>query len=184
MPPTLNLCSLILKPIFIPPSRCPFAGASLHRCSSELGTRASKETKITYRLVLILVAVFLCCTVFSLLVFLLVDVRIVAHFVPLRLYHGRRPESRWGRNTVQVHVLCGLAASWIFLTVGMIPTNHNICNYYHQDVCGLFTSANILVWFLIAVLFGAANMVLHPTPPMVAAWRLSHVADAEGAIKI
>ncbi|KAJ7699041.1 hypothetical protein B0H17DRAFT_1049975 [Mycena rosella] len=122
-------------------------------------------------------------------------------FLALLLYMGRRRQAgrrKLGRTVAQVRVLCALASSWtIFMTI-MMALNPRACGWYSNDVvCGLFTTIHVFTWFLIITLFWAAyatyrravtihgtNMVPLPTTPMVSAWRLSNIADGEGAIKI
>ncbi|KAF7356241.1 hypothetical protein MVEN_00955600 [Mycena venus] len=180
------------------------------RCSAQLGSKDYNQSTITWRLVLMLVAIFLCASVFSLLVAQMADqgqasvsgvfatiwTDVTVTVLAILLYMGRRP-GRWlGRTPVQVHVLCALGFSWILLIVGMIPENHYQC-IWSGTSCGLFTTAHVLTWFLAIALFGAAyatyrravkihgaTMVPDPSPPMVAAWRLANVGDNEGAIKI
>ncbi|KAJ7844980.1 hypothetical protein B0H13DRAFT_2095918, partial [Mycena leptocephala] len=103
-------------------------------------------------LINVTVAVFLCCMVLSLLVAQMVSSRPSMASHKISLY-----------------------------SLGVtVWTNVTITSRWgrNTNVCGLFTSANILVWLLIVVLFRAAyatyrcaikihgaTMVLHPTPP-------------------
>ncbi|KAJ6530048.1 hypothetical protein DFH09DRAFT_1327009 [Mycena vulgaris] len=123
-------------------------------------------------------------------------------FLGLLLYMGRRRESRrkLGRTDVQIKVMSALAFSWIIFMVAMMTQNREACHHNlwrpTSETCGFFTTVHILSWFLIIVLFGAAYatyrraITIHgnrmvPLPaPLVPAWRLSDIADGEGAIKI
>ncbi|KAJ6582004.1 hypothetical protein B0H19DRAFT_1061481 [Mycena capillaripes] len=118
------------------------------------------------------------------------------------LYMGHRRNSgrKFGRTTIQVLVLCGLAVFWLFLSGVMIPVNSHYCvlrAWVREESCHLFTAAHVFAWLLIVSLFSAAyatyrravnihgnTLVPLPAPPMVAAWRISNVADSEGVIKI
>ncbi|KAJ7792415.1 hypothetical protein B0H14DRAFT_2931411 [Mycena olivaceomarginata] len=128
----------------------------------------------------------------------------------LLLWLGRRCYShhRLGRTVTQIHVLCALAVSWLFLMAGIITLNTNtnsMCgwHWYNRSDCRrLFYAAHAFSWILIITLFSAAyatyrravavhgtELVRPPPPPMVPAWRLSGVADnerptSEGALKI
>ncbi|KAJ7464528.1 hypothetical protein FB451DRAFT_1263746 [Mycena latifolia] len=121
----------------------------------------------------------------------------------LLLYFGRRSQvhRKWGRTAVQIKVLCVLGVSWIIFVIAMITQNTSACQRRRwRDAtvtCGLFTTVHVFSWFLVITLFSAAyatyrkavvthgtNMVPLPNPPMVAAWRLSNIADVGGAIKI
>ncbi|KAJ6581997.1 hypothetical protein B0H19DRAFT_521977 [Mycena capillaripes] len=127
----------------------------------------------------------------------------IAHLLLFRLYmgHHRNSGRKFGRTTVQVLVLCGLAVFWLFLSGVMVPVNSQYCELRgwrrRGDSCRLFTAAHVFTWLLIVSLFSAAyatyrravnihgrTLVPLPAPPMVAAWRISNVADREGAIKI
>ncbi|KAF8216993.1 hypothetical protein K438DRAFT_1953871 [Mycena galopus ATCC 62051] len=178
------------------------------RCSAEMRSCDSKEAKINWRLFLILMAIFLSCSVFSLVVTQMAEAA-NANFVgisvaiwtdvtiavlTLLLYFGRRPGHKLGLTYVQVRVLCALGLSWIFLIVGMVGTNHSLCRWASVS-CGLFTSGHVLTWFLVITLFAAAYatyrqaLTIHGTgttivPVPVAAWRLANVGDGEGAVKI
>ncbi|KAJ7314370.1 hypothetical protein DFH08DRAFT_895285 [Mycena albidolilacea] len=181
------------------------------RCSDHLDSSrdyTSELLKFTWRLILILTAIFLASTVFSLLVaqmteggpsvisiFVVIWTQVTIAVLGLLLYFGRRPQHKLGRIGVQVHILCVLALSWIPLIVGLLATNSRVC-WWGGATCGLFTSAHVFVWFLVIVLFGAAYatyrravkmhgsaLVPLPSPPMVPAWRIASLGG-EGGIKI
>ncbi|KAJ6517798.1 hypothetical protein DFH09DRAFT_233093 [Mycena vulgaris] len=121
-------------------------------------------------------------------------------FLGLLLYMGLRHESRrkLGRTDVQIKAMSALAFSWIIFMLPMMAENPEACHGWRttSETCGLFTTVHTLAWFLIIVLFGAAYatyrraITIHgnrmvPLPaPLVPAWRLSDIADSEGAIKI
>jgi len=121
------------------------------------------------------------------------------------LYMGcRRPspdQSRHplGRTPIQIYILCALAVTWIIFMIAMMTQNPVVCARWYGPVpCGMFTTAHVLSWFLIIALFwaayatyrravaihGTSSVVIQTPPPLVEAWRLSDVADGEGAIKI
>ncbi|KAJ7464520.1 hypothetical protein FB451DRAFT_1403191 [Mycena latifolia] len=140
-------------------------------------------------------------SVLQLFIALWIDVTITT--LGLLLYMGRRRKSpgngklaRLGGTAAQIRVLCALGFSWILFISGTMKLNARFCNW-GSVACGLFTTIDVLIWILMIVLFSAAyatyrravaihgtNMVPILTPPMVAAWRLSDIADGEGAIKI
>ncbi|KAJ6456073.1 hypothetical protein C8R45DRAFT_1034832 [Mycena sanguinolenta] len=144
----------------------------------------------------------------------------------LLLYAGRRPGHKLGRTIVQVYVLCVLAFTCILLLVGIVSQNISICARHSYPVrwsngrttwhsyadsvgCGLFTTADVLTWFLVITcessssfcfdapdnlqVFGVAYatyrraVTIHgnnTTLVPVAAWRLSSAGEVGGAIKI
>ncbi|KAF7370262.1 hypothetical protein MSAN_00657300 [Mycena sanguinolenta] len=194
------------------------------RCSAQLEPRNGKEVKITWRLILILLANFFAITMFSLVVAQMAEARrasvvgVLAALwatstvvvLGLLLYTARRPGHKLGRTIVQIYVLCALAFTWILSLVGMITQNTRECawhwyrvswgngrmssgHYVNTVSCALFTSADVLTWFLIITLLGAAYatyrraITMHGTSTTmvsVATWRLANAGEAEGAIKI
>ncbi|KAJ6588822.1 hypothetical protein B0H19DRAFT_1101300 [Mycena capillaripes] len=179
------------------------------RCSSEMGIqRESGDFSITWRHILIFVAIMFSGIIFTLFVLqmkihepnvltVLVTVwtGVTNTILVVLLYMGGRHKSKLGRTVTQIQALCALGFSWILLMLGMITQNGNpeICGWNFR-ACDLYTTAHVFSWFLIVILFGAAYATyrravkIHgstpiPVPP-VPAWRLSTVADGEGAIKI
>ncbi|KAJ7927517.1 hypothetical protein B0H13DRAFT_1970710 [Mycena leptocephala] len=141
------------------------------RCSSELGLDSSFG--ITFRLVLMSVAILLSVTIFSLLVahmtigytlvlsvFVTIWTGVTIAILIVLLCMGRRRHShrKLGRTVTQIRVLCALAFSWILLMFGMITQNvsDSVCGRWQGDDCGLFTSAHVLSWILILTLLLAA----------------------------
>ncbi|KAJ7614480.1 hypothetical protein FB45DRAFT_937037 [Roridomyces roridus] len=105
------------------------------------------------------------------------------------------------RTTVQIRILLALGLSWIPFIVGLRLENHSACDGYYQNrlSCGMFTTVNVLSWFLVASLLASAYATYHRArslhgselvpvviTPLVPAWRLSNVGDGpgKGAIKI
>ncbi|KAJ7613425.1 hypothetical protein FB45DRAFT_938329 [Roridomyces roridus] len=105
------------------------------------------------------------------------------------------------RTTVQIRILLALGLSWIPFIVGLRLENHSACDGYYQNrlSCGMFTTVNVLSWFLVAGLLASAYATYHRArslhgselvpvviTPLVPAWRLSNVGDGpgKGAIKI
>ncbi|KAJ7185535.1 hypothetical protein C8R46DRAFT_381609 [Mycena filopes] len=183
------------------------------RCSAELNSNRT-PSKWTPRHILLLVAIFLSCLIFSLFVaqmavneragvhrvFVVIWTDVTATLLILLLYFGGRRHShrKLNRTAVQIRVLCVLGLSWLALMAGIISDNvdRRACGW--SDSCGLFTAAHVFSWLLIVVLFSAAYatyrraVTIHGSalvpipraPPMAPAWRLSSIADSEGSIKI
>ncbi|KAJ7464515.1 hypothetical protein FB451DRAFT_1263722 [Mycena latifolia] len=183
------------------------------RCSSELGAHEDyKASKIwTLRHILIVVAFVLSSLLFFFAVlvlglgvlsqiFVVIWTIMTITALALLLYMGRRKSDGklacLGCTSVQIRVLCTLGVSWILFIFAMVYWNKRAC-YVGPEACGLFTTINVLMWFLMIALFCAAyatyrraiaihgtTMVPVPTSTMVQAWCISDIADSEGAIKI
>ncbi|KAK7024922.1 hypothetical protein R3P38DRAFT_2778906 [Favolaschia claudopus] len=179
------------------------------RCAGQLNAQSSSSAiQITWRVVLILLGIFLATTIFSLMtggmaydgdasilgIFTTIWTGVTVAVLSALLYAGCRQGHKLGRTSKQIRILSALAISWIPFIIGMLATNQHFC-YWSDTYCGLFTSAHVLTWLLVISLFGAAyatyrralevygsNLVPIPSPPMVAAWRLSEVGV--GSIKI
>ncbi|KAF7356242.1 hypothetical protein MVEN_00955700 [Mycena venus] len=109
---------------------------------------------------------------------------------------GRTPGSqqRLARTDSQMFVLCGLGLTWIGFVCTLVAINEEVCRRDSTGVCFLFVIENILCWSLFITMFGAAyamyrravtlhgnEMVPMPNPPpLVPAWRLSHISDSAG----
>ncbi|KAJ7103802.1 hypothetical protein C8R44DRAFT_858894 [Mycena epipterygia] len=183
------------------------------RCSSELESPGSKVSTLRHILMIVAITLscimfilsvaemssvwrFKGPSILQIFVALWTDVTIT--FLALLLYAGRRGDSRLGRTTVQIHVLTALACSWIIFMFAMLTQNPGACAWRSGPAaCGLFTTVHVLSWFLIFVLCAAAHatyrravaihgatMVPLPTPILVPAWRLSHMAGGEGSVKL
>ncbi|KAJ7066200.1 hypothetical protein C8F01DRAFT_696228 [Mycena amicta] len=113
------------------------------------------------------------------------------------LYAGwprrRRPLPKLSKATAQIKVLCLLAFSWMPLATGAIVESHQACTWGY--LCGAFVWVDLLIWFLMIVLFGAAfatyrravkihGKELVQNPNKIPAWRLSEVNGVEGAVKL
>ncbi|KAJ6616854.1 hypothetical protein B0H10DRAFT_2035970 [Mycena sp. CBHHK59/15] len=105
----------------------------------------------------------------------------------------------WVKSDTAYTSLC-LRCFTVVLVIAMVTQNTAACHHWGTShaFCGLYTTSHVLSWFLAITLFGAAYavyrraVIIHGAalvprpgpPPLVAAWRLSDVADGEGAIKI
>jgi len=194
------------------------------RCSSELEPQQPGydfNLKINnLRFILVIVAIVLCVLMFIfsvaemstawrfrspsiLQIFVAIWTDVTITVLALLLHNGRRRKSpgKLGRTSVQVHVLCMLAGTWVVFMIAMLSQNPSACQWRSGGLtCGLFTTVHVLSWFLIFTLFGAAyatyrravtihgaHLVAIPAPPpLIPAWRLSEIADGpeEGAVKI
>ncbi|KAJ6456072.1 hypothetical protein C8R45DRAFT_580712 [Mycena sanguinolenta] len=118
------------------PTPSPQAEHLCARCSAQREPRNDKGGKITWRLVLLLLAIFFSVTMFNLVVAHMAvagSASVVGVIVTLwttstivvlglLLYAGRRPGHKLGRTAVQVYVLCALALTWI-CTQKQLPWN-------------------------------------------------------------
>ncbi|KAJ7032432.1 hypothetical protein C8F04DRAFT_1396672 [Mycena alexandri] len=178
------------------------------RCASELSSKT--RFKLTLRHILLAVGIVLACSIFSFLVvqmsvadiadvhtvFVAIWTDVTVTALAFLLYLGGH--RKFGRTAFQVRALCALGFSWIALMAGMISQNVNgrVCHW--ASTCGWFSTAHVLSWLLIVVLFSAAYATYHRAvtvhgtalvpildpQPMVAAWRLASVTDNEGSVKI
>ncbi|KAF7315977.1 hypothetical protein MIND_00114700 [Mycena indigotica] len=108
--------------------------------------------------------------------------------------HRRKRMPKLSKTTAQIKVLCLLALSWIPLATGaIIETDDNACPW--DSICAPFVLVNILIWFLMIALYGAAfatyrravkihGKELVQNPQKIPAWRLSEVNGAEGMLKL
>ncbi|KAJ7289203.1 hypothetical protein C8J57DRAFT_1276980 [Mycena rebaudengoi] len=104
-------------------------------------------------------------------------------------------------NTLnQVCIVSALGLTWFILVVAMLTQNTEICTGWGKSHvgCAMFTTSHVFSWVLFIALFytayaiysravaihGAALVPLPGPPPVIAAWKLSVVADDEGVIKI
>ncbi|KAJ7763590.1 hypothetical protein DFH07DRAFT_812541 [Mycena maculata] len=190
------------------------------RCSSELEwDKGNKESKANIiRRILICAAIVFSVTIFALAVaemstdrrfrspsilqlFVALWADVTITMLIILVYMGRRRDRhhKLGRTSVQIHVLCALAFSWIVFMLAMTAENSSACEWgTSKTSCKLFTAVRALSWSLIVILFSAAYatyrraVIMHGTnmviisapPPQVAAWRLSYITDGGGAIKI
>nr|GAT53594.1 predicted protein [Mycena chlorophos] len=100
------------------------------------------------------------------------------------------------KNTTQIAVLCLLALSWIPLATGAIIEAKQVCSWrWYRARCAILVWVEILVWFLMITLSGAAfatyrcavkmhGRELVDNPNKIPAWRLSEVNSVEGAVKL
>ncbi|KAK7039517.1 hypothetical protein R3P38DRAFT_480908 [Favolaschia claudopus] len=141
------------------------------RCASEMDS-----SPLTARHILIVLAVFWCILIFSLIVghmavgeranvvsvFVAIWTHVTLAVLILLLCLGRRRYShlRLSRTVSQIRVLCGLATSWLLLMCGIITLTANpdsMCGYWNRGDCRrLFYAAHAFSWILIVTLFSAA----------------------------
>ncbi|KAJ7289183.1 hypothetical protein C8J57DRAFT_1276941 [Mycena rebaudengoi] len=137
---------------------------------------------------------------------LLCDVTYAVLFFLLK-FGRRRGSNRWlARTTTQIGVFSALGLAWEMMAVAMLVLNKEACGQdpwrrYSKNkeaACGLYTTSHVFAWILCIILYTAAWMVysravsLHGKakvprpgpPPVIAAWRLTDVADGEGSIKL
>ncbi|KAJ7509714.1 hypothetical protein B0H11DRAFT_1256114 [Mycena galericulata] len=197
-----------------PPHFCTRCSSELESRQGHKDAKVNSHRHLfIIRLLLSILAILISCLMFAFAVVVLAAsryfhaTRILQLFVALwtdvtitslilLLYMGRRRETPHplGRTTVQIYVLLGLACSWIIFMVAMLTQNEIACGW-GSIICGFFTAVHVLSWILVITLLLAAYVTyrravaIHGSkivvvPSHVPAWRLSDIADGEGAIKI